>query len=232
MKGRPYDIFFARVHDLTTNRTVARARCISCDRTDDAPLDSGKGLNCLRYRKQFERRGWRIPSEYSTAGVTCPVCVNAQAVHRKTDTDSEIRKIGPVMSTPVIPEKPSMKLSDLPTEVRSRIRDLLDVNFEIDPGRYVGGYSDQKIGAELNIPWSLVAALREVAYGPITVDPEVERFQGDVAAAMERVAAAEKTYRETLTTAEKAFSSAMSIALNRIAELEATAKKLSARKVA
>jgi hypothetical protein len=59
------------------------------------------------------------------------------------------------------------------SETKMKIRNMLDKHFADDKGAYLDGYSDQRIGVELGVPWKEVADLREVAYGPIKEDPEL-----------------------------------------------------------
>lgn len=57
---------------------------------------------------------------------------------------------------------------------------MLDGHFDEARGMYLEGYSDQRIGKELNIPWACVTQMREAAYGPILVDTEVENLRAKV----------------------------------------------------
>ena len=48
-------------------------------------------------------------------------------------------------------------------------------------GRYLDGYSDQRIGTEANAPWATVKEIREVGYGPIRGDAAVDELKAVVA---------------------------------------------------
>ena len=63
---------------------------------------------------------------------------------------------------------------------KTRIRALLDKHFDDSRGAYLDGYSDQRVGAELDVPWKAVADLREVAYGPLREDPEVAAIKASI----------------------------------------------------
>ena len=76
---------------------------------------------------------------------------------------------------------------------RFRIRGLLDSHFDDKAGCYLSDWSDQKIGTDLNLPWAIVAKIREAAYGPIRVDPEVAKLASEHAALKARLAQAQET---------------------------------------
>lgn len=63
---------------------------------------------------------------------------------------------------------------------RIKIRQLLDHRFDDEAGCWLDGYSDQKAGEELDLPWSMVTRIREAAYGPIRVDPEVAALRAEL----------------------------------------------------
>jgi hypothetical protein len=65
----------------------------------------------------------------------------------------------------------------LSNEERMQVRRLLDQHFDDKDGVYLAGYDDKKIGAELAVPWALVAELRETAYGPIREDPVIAKLK-------------------------------------------------------
>ncbi len=54
----------------------------------------------------------------------------------------------------------------------------LDECFE--DGLYLDGWSDQKIGASLGLPWAMVALVREKMRGPIKEDPAVKALRSDL----------------------------------------------------
>ena len=82
---------------------------------------------------------------------------------------------------------------------RVKIRSILDKHFDDGAGQWLDGYSDQRAGEEIGVPWALVTRIREAAYGPIRVDPEIGAIRAeliqigrDLAAMTERHAAAQK----------------------------------------
>lgn len=66
-----------------------------------------------------------------------------------------------------------IKLREPSYEERLKIREALDKYFDDQAGCWLDDWSDQKAGAHANVPWAMVTRIREAAYGPIKVDPEV-----------------------------------------------------------
>jgi len=57
---------------------------------------------------------------------------------------------------------------------------MLDKHFDDKAGHYLDGKSDQTIADELKVPRIFIERIREAAYGPIRVDPEVQKLMDDV----------------------------------------------------
>jgi hypothetical protein len=96
----------------------------------------------------------------------------------------------PATTTPIAPAAAAPKqATKLTTAQRLRIRSLLDKHFDDEAGCYLDGYSDQRIGAEVDVPWALVTKVREAAYGPIRVDPEIAALRAEIAQARRQVEA-------------------------------------------
>jgi hypothetical protein len=94
-------------------------------------------------------------------------------------------------------------------EIRLKIRGALDEHFDDAQGMYLGGQSDQKLADVLNIPRIWIESIREAAYGPIRVTPELVELRADLVKAGVRVAAmAEeiKQMEDRLRTIEKGKS--------------------------
>jgi len=91
------------------------------------------------------------------------------------------------------------KLREATPQERVKIRAVLDKSFDDAAGCWLDGYSDQKAGEEIGVPWAIVTRIREAAYGPIRVDPEVAGLRAElvqigreIAALMEKHSAATK----------------------------------------
>lgn len=157
--------------------SVARFYCDGCSQVLDRHIKSGE-MNPEMIAKWARRRGWVVISG-RPGHVTCPDCVNEQALKKMEDEPmpnlKPVKPIGngngasppaPIITPEVIPPTSQRTLT---TEQRVRIRHLLEANFDEELGYYVGGYSDQRIAEELDIPRVLVERAREFAYGPIKV---------------------------------------------------------------
>jgi hypothetical protein len=107
--------------------------------------------------------------------------VRLQARHLFNRKKNEVQKVvvvnrGATLATQIPAPtlgagSPATSLRDMSKTERQRIRDMLDQHFDIDAGAYIDHWSDQKIGAALNIPWRAVYNIRELAYGTITEHP-------------------------------------------------------------
>lgn len=82
---------------------------------------------------------------------------------------------------------------------RQKVRSLVDDHFDDERGCYAIGWSDQRIGKEVGVPWALVTQLREAAYGPILIDPEVDALRNAISALAERIKKCEDRLEEDMT---------------------------------
>ena len=71
---------------------------------------------------------------------------------------------------------------------RHQVRLKLDNHFDDAVGRYIDGYSDQRVGAELDIPWATIRDIRELAYGPLREDDRVVALRLDLDKVKQQVA--------------------------------------------
>lgn len=203
---QPFDISRNEAGD-----SVAVVRCGRCNSSVD--------LN-LRVRtahpdwvvKELRRSGWRIHPGKSERHNRCPRCQRRGG----NDPDELIRKLEampmtkPATTSPVPPD-----LREPTPEQRMKIRHMLDGYFDDTRGCYLDGYSDQKIGEELNLPWAMVTRIREAAYGSIRVHPGVEPLRKELA-----------DIRATLGTLEKNHEQAASALAATRKRLEDAEKRL------
>ena len=87
------------------------------------------------------------------------------------------------MPTPPIP------IRDATNDQRVLIRNLLDKHFDDAVGTYLDGMCDATVAEKASVPRVVVERIREAAYGPIKVDPEIQAIRTELAAVK---AAAEK----------------------------------------
>lgn len=167
--------------------TSARFACARCGGHADLQISSHEPPE--KIVKRAERVGWHI----SNSRAECPICVNRDRSREKPKTDWLAK------AREGLKERfPEMAVSPIPTarapsaDQRQRIRALLDANFDDAKGRYLDGFSDQKIAEDLSVPRVFVEQIREAAYGPIRVSPDAEKLERDIKAALEKMAGLEK----------------------------------------
>lgn len=78
--------------------------------------------------------------------------------------------------------------SEITPAQKAAVRNLLDKHFDDAAGRYLEGYTDERIAKDLNIPWAFVTQLREAAYGPLKSDPEVDALRKEAASLASKLA--------------------------------------------
>jgi hypothetical protein len=155
-------------------RGVARFVC-SCGATHEQPLNRG-GLNPEAIAKRAALAGWKADAFHASVA-TCPTC---QAKDRRGEKPGE----KPIMSTGMREPTP---------QERVKIRNVLDTYFDDAAGCWLDDFSDQKAGEQIGVPWAMVTRIREAAYGPIRVDPELVAMRNDHKRVMEQ---ADKLARE------------------------------------
>lgn len=74
-------------------------------------------------------------------------------------------------SKPIPPRQPTL-------DQTASIFRKLDECFEA--GRYLDGWSDRKIGEALDLPWAMVALVRDKFRGPILEDPAITALRADI----------------------------------------------------
>lgn len=100
---------------------------------------------------------------------------------------------------PMPSERPAMKVivavgavSPLAQADRQRIKTALDKHFDDGAGQYLDGKSDQIIADSLGVPRIHVERIREAAYGPIRVTPQMLSLKAEIEAHGNRITEAIK----------------------------------------
>lgn len=164
-------------------REAARFVCTTCEAKAELPaVRTGSGkMNNEASVKRAEQAGWRI----AQSRTVCPRCVAARAASAKGEQP------GPKPTHPIseVVSMADTKAREPSTQERMKIRAILDKHFDDGAGCWLDGYSDQKAGEEAGVPWALVTRIREAAYGPIRVDPEVAALRAEMAQIARDIAA-------------------------------------------
>jgi hypothetical protein len=123
--------------------------------------------------------GWR---HNKAQRLECPRC-NTESPHLPAEWQTQLAALHVVAQSneePKMPEKPVVGLREPTQQERIKIRQVLDQHFDDEAGCWLNGYSDQKAGEEIGLPWAMVTRIREAAYGPIRVDPEVAALRAEL----------------------------------------------------
>ena len=178
--------------DNGIKRQIYRIWCDKCGAHDDMQI-TGKPKAPEFVCQKFVQRGWA--AQIDKAKARCSECL---AQKDRADSDA---KDAEVMAEKAVTSSQGVVRDPTPDQ-RTKIRQLLDGHFDDAKGCYLDGYSDQRVGQELGVPWAMVTKIREAAYGPIRSDPEIEaikgeilKIQGAIAVVVERVDRIEKRYR-------------------------------------
>lgn len=153
---------------------IARFLCVGCGATHDQRLKSGEACNPELLAKRACRDGWQAHS-HRRARTYCPACL---ALRPANDPNSELAKVIP-MAKPVAEPTP---LREATPDQRVAIRSALDKSFDDSVGAYLDGMSDQRIAETVGVPRMVVERIREAAYGPIRVDPEMAAIRSAIEA--------------------------------------------------
>ena len=161
-------------------RQLARIIC-NCGAHDEITAPSPNNPEFVA--KKFREKGWETDG-FKQNNNRCPECAKKK---KPTTTLAAMEAAMPKpKELPVNANSPQPVREATPDE-RMRVRTYLDKHFDDSRGCYLDGYSDQKIGQELGIPWAIVAKIREAGWGPIRTDPELEGVKNELAAALKTV---------------------------------------------
>ena len=86
-----------------------------------------------------------------------------------------------------------VEIKDPTPDQRLKIRSALDKSFDDGAGAYLDDMSDDRIAEAVGVPRVVVSRIREAAYGPIKVDPEVVKLHREIDALKAELKAAAST---------------------------------------
>lgn len=168
------------------NARVIRFVCARCDAHTDIRLRSSEKMNPEAFANHVKLRGWVVDAFRASVN-RCPDCA-AGRNKTKNDVDSELRKFQEKLPMPnltpdptIVRASPVMPIREPTSDQRVMVRQLLEANFDEEGGYYVGSFSDQKIAEVVNVPRLVVERIREAAYGPIRITPEVLALRREAA---------------------------------------------------
>jgi len=160
--------------DPASRRSVARWQCVECGKTLD--ITHSINIDPEGHCQIARSKGWTV--HMSKADRTyCPRCSGPQA-KAANDTDSELKKVACMKQTqpePTLSTQPLAVITPRPAtpDQKQAIRNHLDKHFDDAAGYYLDDMSDARIAELVGVPRIIVEGIREAAYGPIRVDPEL-----------------------------------------------------------
>lgn len=172
MKALAFLIVNKQVADIGPPKAFGRFVCRECPAQLDIPLTSP--LNPEKMCHFAAKNGWSVVVNKPTA-VFCPAC---QGPRRPTNALLDIPK--PIeVEMPVKPvEMPKpIEVRQPTSEERVRIRNFLDKSFDDAAGCYLDDMSDIRVAELVGVPRIVVERLRETAYGPLLLTPEMIKLR-------------------------------------------------------
>jgi hypothetical protein len=154
-------------------REVAQFVCVECGARGE--VDTGGSLAPDVIQTKAARIGWKLDARKS-GRTFCPQCAGPRKKSQTTKPEAPV----PTPPTPI---------REATNDQRVLIRNLLDKHFDDAVGTYLDSMSDAAIAEKAGVPRVVVERIREAAYGPIKVDPEILAIRTELAAVK---AAAEK----------------------------------------
>lgn len=183
---------------------AARLECKFCHSHESLSLR--KHLPPEVIAKKFGAMGWDV----NRTNGTCPACKIGEKPAPKQETDMVI--VAPKQQTspvpvPLAPPKAAPMVEPTMRQMRD-IFEALEMYWSSPNGQYTGGYSDEKIGSEMNLPAAVIAKVRKEAFGDFKVDPEVEALMAEAKVVGEKVDAQVRSARALAAQAEALMQNA------------------------
>lgn len=187
--GQPYGFDLVNAVHGQERKTMARFICARCESNYlDVPVTTGQRLAPIGLARSAERKGWDA-DPVRRSHTRCPDC---KARRLDNDVDAELKKVEAKMATsaPALLNGSAtiVPVRDPTADERAEIRRLLEKNFDEGLGCYLAGYSDQRVAEEVNVPRVVVERLRDTAYGPIRVSPEMLAARKEVEELAQQIA--------------------------------------------
>lgn len=171
-KPLAFQIINKPVADEGPPRAFGRFICRECPDQLDISLTSP--MNPEKMCQLAAKRGWAAAVNKPTL-VFCPKCQGPR------------KPANALLDLPKLP-KTEVDMSVKPVEVRQptsdervRIRNFLDKSFDDAAGCYLDDMSDVRIAELVGVPRIIVERLRETAYGPLLLTPEMVNLRTEMA---------------------------------------------------
>lgn len=130
------------------------------------------------------------------ASVTCACGTAGEVVHRAVlpadQLDKRFKQKGWKLDPPMCPDcvqqpkEERMATSEMVSPAaglaQAKVFKLLGINFDPEKGRYLNGYSDDKLAKETGCAKVFVEQVRKECFGDLKEDPAIAELRGDIAA--------------------------------------------------
>lgn len=157
---------------------AAQLGCKCCSNRESISLR--KHLPPEVIAKKFGSMGWDV----NRTNGTCPACKISEKQAPKQEEEM-------VIVAPKKPVEPAQaKTVSLAEPTMRQMRDIfeaLEMYWSSEKGQYTGGYSDEKIGAEMGLPSVVIAKVRKEAFGDFKFDPEIEALMAEAKVLSEKI---------------------------------------------
>lgn len=156
-------------------RPVARFACVECEARLAIPFKASEKMVPELLANGARLRGWKADA-YVKSRCYCPD--HAGRTKSNHDPESELRKMEAKMAK-TAPDV--VVLRDPTPDQRALIRKTIEAHFDDEYGCYMDDYSDQRVADEAGVARVVVERMRDAAFGPIRVTPELLAMRKEVA---------------------------------------------------
>lgn len=137
---------------------------------------------CEAVAQKFRNRGWRF-SERNARDHLCPDCIKAGKAPAVSENEvATMSKTEKALLPVPFPDSPLIlpRAATMP-EVR-RILALVEGHFDEAKGCYLGGYDDERVAQELDLPRAMVAKVRDESGLVLKPSPELLALAAEIKA--------------------------------------------------
>lgn len=192
----PAEIGFRRVH---------RIKCSECPVFQDISANTNNGSRAHDdLLKIWDRGGWHVGRQASQD--LCSACQTKHRLARKQP--AQPKETAPMNASPTSIADIARRVASATTEPREMsfedrriILSKLQETYVDEKVGYGPGWTDQRIGQDLGIPWAWVSALREANFGPVRDNEEIRQFVEEGRAALADYDAAISTLNDLISKA-------------------------------
>jgi hypothetical protein len=199
--------------------TVMRFQCVECGELLDLIVSKAAhgNTNPEVIAQRAGRFGWKADA-YRKNRCWCPRCAGPRKPKPAPVPIPEQGK--------VIPMTQAVPIREITAAQKQRVRSLLDKHFDDSIGAYLDGMTDLKVAEALGIPRTFVEQIRDAAYGPIRISPELSDARAALEALDKKIASAKEQFEKRTDQITKNFAKEI---VDIVVDLTKTSTELSKR---